>query len=108
MTDRYLKLLKYSWPSRDCDYPCLAGILVELGYKPHPDYQRNSTYLRQWAIVEAGRLLGYDVDTERSLLAAEIERLDKIKEKLDQEIAELEAWIKELESAIICNANKNK
>ena len=67
--------LKIGFDAQNHHY--LTHLLAKEGIKPDPKYSGSPKYLKAWAMVEAGRLLGEPVSQWEDLLKKEITRLDE-------------------------------
>ena len=66
------------------NYSYLTSLLGGMGIKPDDRYKLSPVYRFNWAMVEAGRLLGKDVTQWETALANEIQRLDEIPKILER------------------------
>ena len=91
----------------------LTHLLGKMGVTPNPDYIGSPIYRLNWAMTEAGKVLGEDVTQWETALKSEIKRLDGIPEILerlriedekrlqnDPHIKALNAKIEDLKTAI--------
>ena len=62
----------------------LTHLLGKMGVTPNPEYVGSPVYRFNWAMTEAGRLLGEDVTQWETALKSEIQRLDGIPEILER------------------------
>lgn len=74
--------LKIGYDSENPHY--LTSLLGGMGIKPNDRYKRSPIYLKNWSMMEAGRLLGKDVTQWETALANEIQRLDEIPKILER------------------------
>lgn len=109
---KLIKSLAIAWPTLEKDYLYAVAILKQLGR--YPEFPNVPNYLRLWAWVTTGQLLGEDVSQWEPMLTAETERLRKINQEyeavregfqtriaaLNKRRQELIATQKELEAAL--------
>lgn len=86
MNSNLKKSLRIGYDLSDGDY--LTHLLGKMGVTPNPDYIGSPIYRLNWAMTEAGRLLGEDVTQWKTALKSEIKRLEGIPEILDRLRAE--------------------
>jgi hypothetical protein len=95
---RLINSLKIAWPSIDRDYPYAVAILKQLGRSP--EFPNFPNYLRLWAWVNAGELIGRDISHWEPMLKAETERLTKIQTEYELSYAETAAKQTELQARL--------
>ena len=103
MNPQLVKSLEICWLTIESDYIYAVSILGQLGLHPEADY---SDYLKLWAIINTGNILGKDVTKWEPLLAKEIARIEKNKEAVAQYIKENEDYRKHLEESAMATAKQ--
>lgn len=99
--DTLIKSLKIGWKSKESDYIYLVSILRKMGYKPEfPDVPK---YLKVWAIVNTGRLIGEDITEWEPKLNKEIERLTEIQKNYQLERENITREMQESRARIRAN-----
>ena len=86
MNSNLKKSLRIGYDCRNESY--LTHVLGKMGVTPNPEYVGSPVYRLNWAMTEAGRLLGEDVTQWETALKTEIKRLEGIPEILDRLRAE--------------------
>ena len=82
MQSSLIKSLELCWHTIDTDYGYAISILKKMGYERSQN--RNPEYLKLWAKVNTGKLIGKDVSQLETLLDKENERFTKSIEDLEK------------------------
>lgn len=91
---KLIKSLAIAWPTLEKDYLYAVAVLKQLGRRP--EFNQSPNYLRLWAWVNAGELLGENVTQWQPMLTAETERLRRHQAEFEKETAKCNAKIAEL------------
>lgn len=95
---KLIKSLELAWPTLEKDYLYAVAILKQLGHRP--EFPNVPNYLRLWAWVNAGELLGENVSQWQPMLKAEFDRLAKIQAEYEISYAETSAKQAEIQARI--------